>query len=71
MGSAEKVLRINAIGTVVVNDAFYEIAGKGMAVVNVAHITGHQTQSPLVPTSKYERALTDIDRFSQRHGGHV
>jgi NAD(P)-dependent dehydrogenase (short-subunit alcohol dehydrogenase family) len=63
MGSAEKVLRINALGTVVVNEAFYQIAGKGMAVVNVASVAGHQLSRPLVPTSKYKRALTDIDRF--------
>ncbi|MGH3639126.1 MAG: SDR family NAD(P)-dependent oxidoreductase, partial [Mycobacterium sp.] len=28
MGSAELILRINAVGTVLINDAFYQIAGE-------------------------------------------
>lgn len=42
MGSADMILRINAVGTVLVNSAFYEIASEGMALVNVASVAGHQ-----------------------------
>jgi NAD(P)-dependent dehydrogenase (short-subunit alcohol dehydrogenase family) len=42
MGSADMILRINAVGTVLVNRAFYEIASEGMALVNVASVAGHQ-----------------------------
>jgi NAD(P)-dependent dehydrogenase (short-subunit alcohol dehydrogenase family) len=63
MGSAEMILRINAVGTVLVNNAFYEIASEGMAVVNVASVAGHQLPGVLAPTRRYKRSLSDIDRF--------
>jgi len=63
MGSAEAILRINAVGTVLVNAAFYEIAEPGMALVNVASVAGHQLPGILAPTRRYKRSLTDPDRF--------
>jgi NAD(P)-dependent dehydrogenase (short-subunit alcohol dehydrogenase family) len=63
MGSAEKIVRINALGTVLVNEAFYEIATPGMSVVNVASVAGHQLPSALAPKRWYRRSLTDPDRF--------
>lgn len=63
MGSAEKILRINAVGTVLINRAFFEIAGPGMALINVASIAGHQFPSALVPKRLYKRSVTNIDQF--------
>jgi NAD(P)-dependent dehydrogenase (short-subunit alcohol dehydrogenase family) len=63
MGSADMILRINAVGTVLVNNAFYDIARQGMAVVNVASVAGHQLPAVFAPTRRYKRSLTDIDRF--------
>jgi NAD(P)-dependent dehydrogenase (short-subunit alcohol dehydrogenase family) len=63
MGSAEMILRINAIGTVLVNSAFYEIASEHMALVNVASVAGHQLPGLLVPTHQYRHALSDPDRL--------
>jgi len=63
MGSAEKILRINAVGTVLINNAFYEIASEGMAIVNVSSVAGHQIPGVLAPRRRYKRSLTDTDRF--------
>jgi NAD(P)-dependent dehydrogenase (short-subunit alcohol dehydrogenase family) len=63
MGSADMILRINAVGTVRVNSAFYEIASEGMALVNVASVAGHQLPAALAPKRRYKRSLSDIDRF--------
>jgi len=63
MGSAEIILLINAVGTVLVNSAFYEIASEGMALVNVASVAGHQLPGFLVPKHRYKRSLSDLDRF--------
>lgn len=63
MGSAEMILRINALGTVLVNEAFLGIAQPGMAVVNVASVAGHQLPGLAAPTRRYKRALQDRDRF--------
>jgi NAD(P)-dependent dehydrogenase (short-subunit alcohol dehydrogenase family) len=63
MGSAELILRINAVGTVLINSAFLEIAEPEMAVVNVASVAGHQLPAFLAPTRRYKRSTTDIDRL--------
>jgi NAD(P)-dependent dehydrogenase (short-subunit alcohol dehydrogenase family) len=63
MGSAEKILRINALGTILINNAFYEIATSEMALVNVASVAGHQLPRALTPKRRYRRSLTDTDRF--------
>jgi len=63
MGSADQILRVNAIGTVLISQAVYEIASAGTALVNVASVAGHQIPSVLVPRRRYRRSLTDIDRL--------
>ena len=63
MGSAEMILRVNAVGTVLVNRAFYEIASEGAALVNVASVAGHQLPGVLAPKRRYKRSLSDTDRF--------
>ena len=63
MASAELILRINAVGTVLINQAFLQIAGRGMAMVNVASVAGHQLPAFLTPTRRYKRSRTDLERF--------
>jgi len=64
MGDAEYVMTINAVGTVVVNDAFYAVAPEGAAIVNVASMAGHLLPDAIVPVDKFPLALTDIDKFT-------
>lgn len=69
MGSAELIIRINAVGTVVVNDAFFEIAEPGMALVNIASVAGHQLPKMLAPRRSYQAAIRgDVERL---HSGLV
>ena len=63
MGSAELILKINAVGTVLINQAFLGIASRGMALVNVASVAGHQLPRFLTPTRRYKKSRTDIERF--------
>ncbi|MCZ0730719.1 SDR family oxidoreductase [Mycolicibacterium iranicum] len=67
MGSAELIVRINAVGTVVVNDAFFDIAEPGMALVNVASVAGHQLPKMLAPQRSYRVAMAgDVERLHSR-----
>ena len=50
MGDAEFIMRINAIGTVNVNDGFYPIAGEGFAIVNVASMAAY-----MLPKSSFRQ----------------
>ena len=63
MGAAEAILRINAVGTVLINEGFYEIAGPGTALVNVASVAGHQLPTWLAPTRCYKQAGRDSGRL--------
>jgi NAD(P)-dependent dehydrogenase (short-subunit alcohol dehydrogenase family) len=63
MGDADYVMRINAIGTVNVNEAFYTAAPEGAAIVNVASMAGHLLPDEIIPADKFPLALTDAEDF--------
>lgn len=63
MGDAEYVIRTNALGTVNVNEAFYETVGEGGAIVNVASMAAHILPEELIPVAAFPQALTDEAAF--------
>ena len=63
MGSAEYVMRTNAIGTLNVNESFYASAGAGAAIVNVASMAAHMLPDDVLPTKQFPEALRDQDAF--------
>lgn len=63
MGSAEYIMRTNAIGTLNVNEVFYETATEGSAIVNVASMASYMLPETLVPTNQFARALDDQEAF--------
>ena len=58
MGDADYVMRTNALGTVNVNEVFYETAGEGAAIVNVASMAAHMLPEELIPTRQFPRPCT-------------
>ncbi|HMT50019.1 SDR family NAD(P)-dependent oxidoreductase [Dietzia sp. UBA5065] len=65
MGRAEKIIRINALGTVYVTEAALAAAVPGSALVNVSSIAGHLLPSMLMPVRAFRSALTgDPDRMA-------
>ena len=63
MGSAEYVMKTNAIGTLNVNESFYAGAGKGSAIVNVASMAAHLLPESMLPTGQFPQALRDEAAF--------
>lgn len=63
MGDAEYVIRTNALGTVNVNEAFYDKVGAGGAIVNVASMAAHILPEELIPVAAFPQALTDEAAF--------
>lgn len=59
MGSAEYVMKTNAIGTLNVNESFYASAGEGSAIVNVASMAAHLLPESMLPTAQFPQALRD------------
>lgn len=66
MGDAEFIMRINAIGTVNVNDGFYPIAGEGFAIVNVASMAAYMLPQIILPTGQFKYAFKDEDVFMRK-----
>lgn len=66
MGGPEFIIRINALGTVNIANAFLPRAGDGFVLVNVASIAGHFLPSFIVPTRAFPLASTDPARFLKK-----
>ncbi|MEB3068070.1 SDR family NAD(P)-dependent oxidoreductase [[Mycobacterium] vasticus] len=63
MGDADYVMRTNAIGTLNVNEVFYDTAGEGSVIVNVASMAAHLLPDELIPAGQFPLALTDEHAF--------
>jgi NAD(P)-dependent dehydrogenase (short-subunit alcohol dehydrogenase family) len=63
MGDAEFIMRTNAIGTLNVNEVFYQSAGEGAVIVNVASMAAHLLPENIIPTKQFPHALQDEDAF--------
>lgn len=66
MGEADVIMRINAVGTVKINEAFLQVAHAGFAIVNVASMAAHMLPRIIVPTKRFEYALQNEDAFMQK-----
>jgi len=62
MADAEKIIRINALGTVYVNQEFYKVMDGGV-IVDVASNSGYMLPSAMLPRRAYPLALTNEDAF--------
>ncbi|MFA5710653.1 SDR family oxidoreductase [Mycolicibacterium sp.] len=63
MGTADYVMRTNALGTVNVNEAFFAAAAEGAAIVNVASMASHMLPEEMGPADNFPAALQDQDGF--------
>lgn len=66
MADPAPILRVNALGTMNIADAFYDIAGEGFVLVNVASMSGHMLPGAMIPTRAYKKALTDRPAFIKK-----
>ena len=63
MGDADYVMRTNALGTLNVNEVFFETAGEGAAIVNVASMAAHVMPDEVIPTAQFPLAFVDETAF--------
>ena len=66
MAEPEVILKVNALGTVNIANAFYAIAGDGFVLVNVASMAAYMMPSWLIPTRAFPLALTNADLFLKK-----
>lgn len=66
MADATTILKVNALGTVNITNACYDVASEGFALVNVASMAAHMFPALLLPTRAYPLALTEADAFLKK-----
>ncbi|MYM64835.1 SDR family oxidoreductase [Pseudomaricurvus sp. HS19] len=66
MADPGTIWKVNAVGTININEAFYRLADEGFAMVNVSSVSGHMLPGFLIPSRGYRLAHSDIGRFLKR-----
>ena len=66
MGSAETIMRINAAGTVNVNEVFYGKVIQNGCIINVSSMSGHLVPKMFMPSTKYSLSTTNIELFLKK-----
>lgn len=62
-GTPEGILRINALGTVYINQEFSKVMGKGSVIVDVSSNSAYILPGFLIPKKAYALAETDESKF--------
>lgn len=66
MGDAESIMAGNALGTVNINDAFYEVMSPGGCLVDTSSMSAYITPQFIMPKKAYPLARTDRERFMKK-----
>lgn len=66
MGDAEKILRGNALGTVNINDAFYEVMAPGGCIIDTSSMSAYLAPQFIMPKRAYKLARTDREAFLKK-----
>lgn len=65
-GTPEGILRINALGTVYINQEFSKVMNAGSVIVDVASNSAYILPSFIIPKKAYALAETDEDKFLKK-----
>ena len=66
MGDAEKILRGNALGTVNINDAFYEVMAPGGCVIGTSSMSAYLAPQFIMPQGAYKLARNGREKFIKK-----
>lgn len=71
MGDAQKIMEANALGTVNVNDAFYEVMHDGGCVIDTSSMSAYLTPKFIMPRRSYKLSRVDRGKFMRKMMRHV
>ena len=63
MGDARTIMEANAIGTININEAFYEVMEKGSCLIDVSSMSGYIVPNFLLPTKRYKYSRINKEIF--------
>lgn len=65
-GTQESILRINALGTVYINQEFSKVMNAGSVIVDVSSNSAYILPNMIIPKKAYKLAETDEDKFVKK-----
>ena len=66
MGSAEKIIQVNAMGTVNINDAFFEVIAEGGCVIDTSSTSAYMAPSFIMPKRIYPLSRINRKLFMEK-----
>ena len=66
MGEAEVIMKVNALGTVHVNEVFYQYMGKGSCIIDVSSMSGYLIPKFIMPSKSYKLSRVDYQLFMNK-----
>ncbi|MBT9173756.1 MAG: Short-chain reductase protein NovJ [Syntrophomonadaceae bacterium] len=66
MGSGESVMKVNALGTININEAFYQVMSEGSCIVNVSSMSAYMVPEIILPKRAYKLSRIDINQFMKK-----
>jgi NAD(P)-dependent dehydrogenase (short-subunit alcohol dehydrogenase family) len=66
MGDAKTIMEVNALGTIHVNNAFFEVMEKNSCLIDVSSMSAYLTPKIIMPVKKYKYSIRNIDLFMKK-----
>jgi NAD(P)-dependent dehydrogenase (short-subunit alcohol dehydrogenase family) len=66
MGDAEIIMRVNALGTIHVNDVFYQYMESGSCVIDVSSMSGYMIPDLVLPNKQYKLSRINHKQFMKK-----
>ncbi len=66
MGDAEKIMRCNALGTININDAFYEVMSSGGCIIDTSSMSAYLTPQFILPKKSYRLCRVNREKFFRK-----
>lgn len=66
MGNAELIMKINALGTIYITEAFLKVATPESCIVNIASMAGYFLPGLIIPRRAYKYSFEDHDKFFKK-----
>lgn len=66
MGKAKTIMEVNALGTINVNNAFYEVMEEGSCLIDVSSMSAYLTPKIIMPVRKYKYSQISPKLFMEK-----
>ena len=66
MGNAFEIMKVNAIGTINVNNAFFDVMESGSCIIDVSSISAYLIPKMVMPVRKYKYSVINPDIFFKK-----